>query len=108
MPRSTAAGNLFGSAPRISSRFFLYHPAAPAMLSFPETGGDNQWKAPSVCRNLSRQRNVAMPGQLKNCFAEARKEPPALVPYNKFVRLALHPLTVRFVFLLTNTTQSPR
>jgi hypothetical protein len=85
-----------------SSRFFLYDPAAPAMLCFPETVGDNQWKALSVCKNLSRQRNVAMPGESKNCFDEKRKESPAHVRHKKFVGLAHRIVGVAWAFVLTN------
>jgi hypothetical protein len=92
------------SVPRrvYSSRFFLCDPAAPAMLCFPETVGDNQWKAPRVCNNLWRQRNVAMPGQSKNCFDEERKESPAHVQHKKFVALAHRTVGVGWAFVLTN------
>jgi hypothetical protein len=72
------------------------------MLSFPETVGDNQWKAPSVCKNLSRQRNVAMPGQSKNCFDEERKESPAHVAHKKFVGLAHRTVRIAWAIVLTN------
>src|SRR6266849_1935600 len=45
-------------------------------------------------------------GQLKNCFDEERKEPPAHVPHKKFVGLAHHAVSVGCVFVLTNKGQA--
>src|SRR5260370_41550261 len=47
-----------------------------------------------------------MPGQLKNCFDQERKESPAHVPYKKFVALAHHAVNVGYVFVLTNKSQA--